>query len=264
MGRIRSREELKAIFASFMRARMGLRGGGPPPGSRPVNVQAPHEGAGNVSKKNWDKYHHLNDAAREWIEQHAKHPWNEAKLAEYVKFLNERPEVEALVQDLKSNPDRHPAIQIGPVGPNVPVTYLLGWGTGGDTPIHDHADSKVAALIREGSVREEVFATAGRDMSLLTTRGTRIGAQRITRTHKAGSVLKLKDTYIHRMANVQKPYAVTVHSYYPPLDQMGFYSFDQKTGGSVGGADTGRLKSIGMYQDDNVLMPKKVYLKALG
>lgn len=225
--------------------------------------EAPPEGGPNVSKQSLDEFKSLNDAARYWIQNNvsAKSPWNANKLADYVTWMNGRPEVPVLIKDLEAlaGKDKHPAIQVGPVGPNVPVTYLLGWAKGGETPIHDHADSQVAVIVHQGTIREDVFATAGKKLGLLTEKGQTVGVQRIRRTTKVGApAIKLMSPHIHQVGNDAEPYAATIHSYYPPLDKMGFYEFSRGGPGEPGGPTAGKLTSTGMYQDDDVLKPVKV------
>lgn len=205
----------------------------------------------------------LNKRSEAWIREHvaADKPWSRRLLKEYVTWLNQQDEVGPLKQMLRDTADdKHPAIEIGHdefstiPRDQKPVTYILGWAEGGETPIHDHAGSEVAVIVTDGVLSEDFFVTEGRRVNLLNEAGTQTSSLRVTRELYAPSAISLPTPYIHKMYNADPDYTISIHSYYPPLLKMGYYDFKPSAAIEGGNRATGTLSSTGQWQEDTVPM----------
>jgi cysteine dioxygenase len=86
----------------------------------------------------------------------------------------------------------------------------IGWRRGHQTPIHDHHDSACCVLVLEGILTNTAYRPLGG--------GTAVRGE--TRRLRAGDILALEGTSVHRMKNEQHADLVTLHVYSPPLLPM--------------------------------------------
>ncbi|GEM_PF-5141764 len=108
-----------------------------------------------------------------------------------------------------------------------PDIELLGWrgAEGGDitekTEVHDHMDSQAAIFVHEGMIREKIFAFNQDDWK---EGKPHLEYQEVRRELSQGSTVGIAAPYIHEVFGIHdQPLAVTIHAYYPPLDEMNFY-----------------------------------------
>lgn len=88
--------------------------------------------------------------------------------------------------------------------------WLIGWGVGQDTDLHDHGGSSGAVAVCGGALDEQHTVLGHR------------GSLR-TRTHDRSALLEFGPTYVHNLGNIGPGPATSVHVYAPPLKCMNFY-----------------------------------------
>lgn len=89
--------------------------------------------------------------------------------------------------------------------------YLICWMDGHDTGFHDHDISSGALAVVQGSVREDRLA---------------IGGDPETKVLSAGQSRSFSSADIHRVRHEGDSPAITIHTYSPPIQQMGQYEFE--------------------------------------
>jgi quercetin dioxygenase-like cupin family protein len=82
---------------------------------------------------------------------------------------------------------------------------------GHDTGFHDHDISSGALAVIQGSVREDRLA---------------IGGDPETKVLAAGQSVSFSSAAIHRVRHEGDTPAITIHTYSPPIQQMGQYEFE--------------------------------------
>ncbi len=112
----------------------------------------------------------------------------------------------------------------------LPDIWLLGWREDATTleatDIHDHVDSQAAFHVYQGCVDEIIYTF---DQDKWHEGGTDLPCQKTSRGLRRGSTATIPAPYVHIVKDARdfQP-SVTVHAYYPPLDQMNFY--EEKNG----------------------------------
>ncbi len=93
---------------------------------------------------------------------------------------------------------------------------VLCFKEGQATPIHDHGGSLGVAIIREGTMKEELFKKQSTDMIAPT----------FTRKYYTSELAYVDPATIHRVSNVHSKRLVTINVYFPPLTLMNIYNFE--------------------------------------
>jgi quercetin dioxygenase-like cupin family protein len=131
----------------------------------------------------------------------------------------ERPELQALVDELAKDPGRwreHVSFAsqhrhyVSLHRDEYVDIWLLCWQQGDDTGWHDHDISSGAVRVVRGTVRES---------------SPRIAGEPVTRVVVAGTSFSFGPEHIHRLAG-EGAEAVSIHAYSPPLWRLGQYSVD--------------------------------------
>jgi quercetin dioxygenase-like cupin family protein len=86
--------------------------------------------------------------------------------------------------------------------------WVVCWMPGHDTGLHDHDGSAAAIVVVEGAVVEERLAWGGV----------------VSARYRAGDVVTVPATAIHRVRHLGDAPATTIHVYAPPLRRMGRYT----------------------------------------
>lgn len=107
----------------------------------------------------------------------------------------------------------------------MPDIWLLVWRKGNEGPegtdIHDHNDSEVGIYVYKGAVREKIHVFKIRDYKLVKTFNGVLPFRQVERWAKEGSSLTIGSPYIHTVEGCPAiDMSVTIHAYYPPLDEM--------------------------------------------
>lgn len=91
--------------------------------------------------------------------------------------------------------------------PRVEV-WLIGWAPGQGTPPHDHGGATGALTVTEGTLTEDVYEGAGpEDREVFPAR---------TQHRAAGSTAIFPAHHVHRVRNLGRINATSVHAYSPP------------------------------------------------
>ena len=131
----------------------------------------------------------------------------------------ERTELQALVDELASDPERwraHVAFAgarrhyVSLHRDEYVDVWLLCWRRGEDTGWHDHDISSGAVRVVRGALRES---------------SPRLGGEHVSRVIGAGGSFSFGPEHIHRLAGEDEQ-AVSIHAYSPPLWRLGQYSID--------------------------------------
>ncbi|MBV8944864.1 MAG: cysteine dioxygenase family protein [Solirubrobacterales bacterium] len=131
----------------------------------------------------------------------------------------ERTELQALVEELASNPERwaeHVAFSgerrhyVSLHRDEYVDVWLLCWQRGDDTGWHDHDTSSGAVRVLRGALRES---------------SPRLGGEHASRVIGTGGSFSFGPEHIHRLAGEDEQ-AVSIHAYSPPLWRLGQYSID--------------------------------------
>jgi quercetin dioxygenase-like cupin family protein len=86
--------------------------------------------------------------------------------------------------------------------------WVICWTEDQDTGFHDHDESTAAIAVISGEVREDRLHLGGPPSSRLA---------------RAGSILTVPPSAIHRVLHSGRGPAVTIHAYSPPLVRSGGY-----------------------------------------
>lgn len=176
----------------------------------------------------------ITESINAWIKEHI--PEGETltreRLGNLVKFLSNerRAEIDEII---KLCPDRakyvdRPAIKLydGEQGRS-PDIWLLGWRDipeeqeAEQTSIHDHVDSEAAFHVFRGGINETVFAINKGEYG---ENNSSLNFQLSERGFQEGSTATIGAPYIHIVSGIpNQELAVTIHAYYPPLEEMNFY-----------------------------------------
>lgn len=92
--------------------------------------------------------------------------------------------------------------------------WVISWGPGHDTGLHDHGPSSAAFIVVEGALAEQ---------RLIGDR--RVAAPAIVRRDDAA--VRVAPGVAHRVIHAGRGPAVSLHAYSPPLDELGVYRLDQ-------------------------------------
>ena len=170
-----------------------------------------------------------------WIKTHATKPdgsFDKGKLSDLVTAVadassEELSELFAAFEDRTLYPERPMVRLYGCVGSDddIPDIWLLGWRDDENRPegteVHDHHDSKAAIRVLRGRVTEIEF-TGG--VSPLAVADQPFACSVTTRTLSLDEVAVIDHPEIHQVVDVaDKVMSVTLHAYYPPLDEMNQY-----------------------------------------
>ena len=133
----------------------------------------------------------------------------------------ERAELQALVDELASDPERwvEHVVFSGERRHYVSLhrdeyvdVWLLCWQRGDDTGWHDHDVSSGAVHVVRGALRES---------------SPRLGGEHASRVVAHGRSFSFGPEHIHRLAG-EDEHAVSIHAYSPPLWRLGQYSIDSE------------------------------------
>jgi hypothetical protein len=94
--------------------------------------------------------------------------------------------------------------------------WLLRWGPGSHTELHDHGGSAGAIHVVTGELVERVPSSP---------RGATMRRVLTERSHRA-----LPPAIVHEVANESRSVAESIHVYSPPLDTMHHYEVHDRTG----------------------------------
>lgn len=167
-----------------------------------------------------------------------------AELATYVKARAEDVDVQSALHKLETtigDTGARPMVLIQPGvesdDPAVrrPTVWLLGWRREDATPIHDHGMSQAAIMILDGIVTEDVYHVPREYDPRAGCEQEHPPAQRDLH---AGSLLTVKAPYVHTFRNDSGEVAVSLHAYYPPLNDMNYFKHQE-----------GRLSWIGEWKE---------------
>jgi Cysteine dioxygenase type I len=131
----------------------------------------------------------------------------------------EREELQALVDDLASDPTRwreyvafsdEQRHYVSLHRDEYVDVWLLCWKQGDDTGWHDHDISSGAVRVVHGAVKES---------------SPRMSGEPVVRVVSAGRSFSFGPEHIHRLAGEDEQ-AVSIHAYSPPLWRLGQYSVD--------------------------------------
>jgi hypothetical protein len=194
----------------------------------------------------------IDAVARNWLHNKTggdREP-TRGELAEMMKFVGTKygDQVDKIIADFSDYtkyPDR-PAIHLVVGEKNVPDVWLLGWREEQKgleaTPIHDHGASEAGIYVHKGSVNERIFAIDKKDFGKDT-----LAFHEVDRGLNEGSGITINAPYLHDIgASHGEKLSVTVHAYYPPLNDMGFYEVKGKK----------LVKSGSWKEDPNVMKAK--------
>src|SRR5437588_1223151 len=132
----------------------------------------------------------------------------------------DRAELQALVDELASDPDRWREQVVFSDQQRHYVSlrrdeyvdvWLLCWKDEDDTGWHDHDISSGAVRVLEGALRES---------------NPRIGGDPFSRTIPAGTLFSFGPEHIHRLA-AARDRSISLHAYSPPLWRLGQYSISE-------------------------------------
>jgi predicted metal-dependent enzyme (double-stranded beta helix superfamily) len=126
-----------------------------------------------------------------------------------TRLLRKSRQLSRLVENLDWSVGR-PMVCLARGDDRGPTLWLLGWGEGHHTEVHDHDRSEVAVAVLQGRVFEDIFPYQGQ-------------TYRLRRKLDRGLVAELPAPYYHRVGNVHRERAVTLHAYYPKLSRMTLY-----------------------------------------
>ena len=172
--------------------------------------------------------HFLEDLGRDWMDHRTGgDPPTRQDLSDLGRYLGEKygQYVDVLVKDFddyQKYPER-PAVHLVIGEKNVPDVWLLGWRESRlgleATPIHDHGQSEAGIYVHKGAVNERIFAIDKKEFGKNT-----IEFREVDRGLDAKSAVSINAPYLHDIgAQKGAGTSVTIHSYYPPLNDMGFY-----------------------------------------
>lgn len=179
----------------------------------------------------------LSYAIDDWIVKNVQEglTFNQELLGALVQNIGEtqKPLIDLLVHETNniSSYQTRPSIKIyeGVEG-LLPDIWLLGWRENENsleaTDIHDHVRSEAAFHVYQGCVDEIIFTF---DQDQWQKTGSKLNIQKTSRGLRRGSTATIPAPYVHIVTDHrdQKP-AVTIHAYYPPLNEMNFY--DEQNG----------------------------------
>lgn len=170
----------------------------------------------------------LEDVGRNWMHERTdgKEP-SRKDLADMMRFLGQShaAELDAVIKDFddySKYPER-PAIHLTVGEKGVPDVWLLGWRENERgleaTPIHDHGPSEAGVYVHKGAVNERIFAIDKADGFK-----DEIEFREVDRGLDNGSAITINAPYLHDIgAQKGAGTSVTLHAYYPPLNDMNFY-----------------------------------------
>lgn len=183
----------------------------------------------------------LTDIVDEWIEKNIPKHENitTRRLGKLVRYLGveHKAEIDKIVSmysDHKTCPVR-PSIRIGNGvedgidGLRRPDIWLLLWRcpvlegarSPEETDIHDHLDSEVGVYVHKGEIEEEVYVF---DRNKWKNGEERLRFQTVTRELGEGSTMSIPAPYVHLVRGVSdQDLSVSIHAYYPPLDEMNLF-----------------------------------------
>lgn len=132
---------------------------------------------------------------------------NLSHLLERVVHLLDR----GVVETLHPAPGDRDAVRLYR-GSNVDI-WVISWTCGADTDWHDHDASSGGMHVIEGVLTQQTM-----NFGKGANRGTELST---------GQALTFPTDHIHRVHCLSES-ALTLHSYAPPLDRMGFYHVDSQ------------------------------------
>lgn len=161
------------------------------------------------------------------------------RLNHYNQYVldNHKAEVVAAVDGVKDVERAAILVHPGDRALGIPTTYGLGWEPAQGTDIHDHAKSMAVVDVVRGSVGETIYASPKNYVSKSKAGG--FGSKEGTRVLTSGQTALIKSPYIHTMTGVTPGRSITLHSYWPPLGKMNYFTR---------GKD-GKLKHDGLWEE---------------
>jgi hypothetical protein len=170
----------------------------------------------------------LEDAARNWIREKTEGREPTRKdIADMAKHLGQQysAEIDEAIKefdDYGRYPDR-PAVHLVVGEKGVPDVWLLGWRQNEQgleaTPIHDHGPSEAGVYVYKGAVNERIFAINKAEIGQ-----DQIEFRMVDRGLDQGGAITITAPYLHDIgAQKGAGTSVTIHAYYPPLNDMNFY-----------------------------------------
>ena len=223
-----------------------------PAGSPEGGRFAPKDGGSSSASTREEHITKLEDAGREWL----KSKLNGAEptrndLSSMARYLGAEhaDKVNAIIKDFddySKYPER-PAVRLTVGGQGVPDVWLLGWRENEKgleaTPIHDHGNSEAGVYVHKGAVNERIFAINKAEVGQ-----GEIEFREVDRGLD-GSAITINAPYLHDIgAQKGAGTSVTIHAYYPPLNEMNFYEIKGskliKSGSWKESADTRAAKGF--------------------
>lgn len=112
----------------------------------------------------------------------------------------------------------------------MPDIYLLGWRSSDvieGTPVHDHGISRVVVKVIEGTVQEEVYEVdkcEWQKIEKVSEYRTRLSYDVTSRSFNEPQTFAGNVPHIHAITASGPGLAITLHAYYPPLNQMTLFT----------------------------------------